>query len=216
VLGLDTNAQLLAALEAASGSRVGEALAYPPHAVCGYRLQRALEAAVRRAGAERVIGRVRGISAAGDRLALVLGDEPARRVEADAVVLATGRFVGGGLAAGEGAVRETLLALPLHDGDGRRIDGIPAHRSARKGYGNEQPLFSAGVRTDRRLRPLGAQGRPHHARLFAAGDLLGGFDPARERTGLGVALLSGIHAGRAAAEALRAPPGPGAGAGGMP
>jgi glycerol-3-phosphate dehydrogenase subunit B len=206
VLGLDTSAQLIAALEGASGSRVGEALAYPPHAVTGYRLQRALDAAVRRAGAERAIGRVRSLSAVEpERLALVLGDAPARRLDADAVVLATGRFVGGGLEAGPDAVREPLLALPLYDGDGRRVDGIPAYRSARKGYGNEQPLFSAGVRTDRRLRPLGTTGRPQHARLFAAGDLLGGFDPARERTGLGVALLSGIFAGRAAAEALRAP-----------
>jgi glycerol-3-phosphate dehydrogenase subunit B len=217
VLGLDTNAQLIAALEAASGSRVGEALAFPPHAVSGYRLQRALDAAVRRAGAERVIGRVRSVVAAErDRLSLAFGDGDGRRLEADAVVLATGRFVGGGLEAGPDAVREPLLALPLYDGDGRRIDGIPAHRSARKGYGNEQPLFSAGVRTDRRLRPLGAQGRPPHARLFAAGDLLGGFDPGRERTGLGVALLSGIHAGRAAAEALRAPLPSDATSGGMP
>jgi glycerol-3-phosphate dehydrogenase subunit B len=113
-------------------------------------------------------------------------------------------------------VHEPLLALPLYDGDGRRVDGIPAWRSARKGYGNEQPLFSAGVRTDRRLRPLASQGRPHHARIFAAGDLLGGFDPSRERTGLGVALLSGIHAGRAAAEALRGPAGAATEPGGMP
>jgi glycerol-3-phosphate dehydrogenase subunit B len=217
VLGLDASAALVAALEAATGARVGEALAFPPHALCGYRLQRALDAALERAGVERVRGRVRSVAGAdGDRLAFVLAGDEGRRIEADAVVLATGRFVGGGLEAGADAVREPLLSLPLYDGDGRRIDGIPAWRSARKGYGNEQPLFSAGVRTDRRLRPLGGHGRPQHPRLFAAGDLLGGFDPSRERTGLGVALLSGIHAGRAAAEALRGPAGASAGAGGMP
>jgi glycerol-3-phosphate dehydrogenase subunit B len=217
VLGLDAHAPLIAALEAASGARVGEALAFPPHAMNGYRLQRALDAALRRAGVERVSARVRSVAGAdGDRLALTLAEGQGRRIEADAVVLATGRFVGGGLEAGAEAVHEPLLALPLYDGDGRRVDGIPAWRSARKGYGNEQPLFSAGVRTDRRLRPLGSHGRPHHARLFAAGDLLGGFDPSRERTGLGVALLSGIHAGRAAGEALRGPAGASAEPGGMP
>jgi glycerol-3-phosphate dehydrogenase subunit B len=217
VLGLATSTSVIAALEAASGSRVGEALAFPPYAVNGYRLQRALDAAVRRAGAERVEGRVRSVVAADrDRLELLRADGEGPRLAADAVVLATGRFVGGGLEAGPDAVREALVSLPLYDGDGRRIDGIPAYRSARKGYGNEQPLFSAGVRTDRRMRPLGAQGRPHHPRLFAAGDLLGGFDPGRERTGLGVALLSGIHAGRAAAESLRWQQSLGAAAGGMP
>jgi glycerol-3-phosphate dehydrogenase subunit B len=213
VLGIDASAALVAALETASGARVGEALGFPPFAPSGLRLLRALDAALARAGVERVRARVRSIATAQpERLELALADGPA--LDADAAVLATGRFVGGGLEAGPDAVREALLGLPLYDGDGRRIDGVPAWRNARKGYGNEQPLYAAGVRTDRRLRPLAGHGRPQHARLFAAGDLLGGFDPSRERTGLGVALLSGLHAGRAAAEALRTPGG--ADLGGMP
>jgi glycerol-3-phosphate dehydrogenase subunit B len=205
VLGIDRSAALVAALEAASGARVAEALAFPPHALAGFRLQRALDAALASAGVRRVAARVQRVAAGhGDALCLALGGQHAA-LDADAVVLATGRFASGGLAAGPETVGEPLLGLPLYDADGRRIDGVPARRSARKGYGNEQPLFSAGVRTDRRLRPLAPNGRPLHARLFAAGDLLGGFDPARERTGLGVALVSGLRVARAAAEALRAP-----------
>lgn len=205
ILGIAGTAALLAALEAASGARVAEALAFPPHALAGFRLQRALDAALASAGVRRVAARVQRVAAGeGDVLRLALDGQRAP-LDADAVVLATGRFASGGLAAGPETVAEPLLGLPLYDADGRRIDGIPARRSARKGYGNEQPLFSAGVRTDRRLRPLAASGRPLQARLFAAGDLLGGFDPARERSGLGVALVSGLRAARAAAEALRSP-----------
>jgi glycerol-3-phosphate dehydrogenase subunit B len=205
VLGIADTAALVDALEASSGARVAEALAFPPHALAGFRLQRALDAALASAAVRRIPGRVRRVAPGeGDALRLTL-DEPRAPLDADAVVLATGRFASGGLAAGRESVAEPLLGLPLYDADGRRIDGIPARRSARKGYGNEQPLFSAGVRTDRRLRPLAANGRPLHARLFAAGDLLGGFDPARERTGLGVALVSGLRAARATAETLRAP-----------
>ena len=205
VLGIGKSASLVAALEAASGARVAEALAFPPFALAGFRLQRALDAALAAAGVRRIATRVLGIAASeapGLRLAL---DDNAS-LDAEAVVLASGRFASGGLADLRDAVGEPLLGLPLYDADGRRIDGSPARRSARKGYGNEQPLFSAGVRTDQRLRPLAANGRPRHARLFAAGDLLGGFDPARERTGLGVALVSGLRAARALVEALRAPP----------
>jgi glycerol-3-phosphate dehydrogenase subunit B len=212
VLGIDASAPLVAALEAASGARVGEALSFPPFAPAGLRLQRALDAALAGGGVERVRARVRSVETTEPELSLVLAD--GSRLAAEAVVLATGRFVGGGLEAGPEAVREALLGLPLYDGDGRRVDGVPAWRNARKGYGNEQPLYAAGVRTDRRLRPLASHGRPQHARLFAAGDLLGGFDPSRERTGLGVALLSGIQAGRAAVESLRRPSG--AELGGMP
>jgi glycerol-3-phosphate dehydrogenase subunit B len=204
VLGIAKSAPLVAALEAASGARVAEALAFPPFALAGFRLQRALDAALAAAGVRRIATRVRRIAASEEGLRLALDDDAS--LDAEAVVLASGRFASGGLADARDVVAEPLLGLPLYDADGRRIDGSPARRSARKGYGNEQPLFSAGVRTDRRLRPLAANGRPRHARLFAAGDLLGGFDPARERTGLGVALVSGLRAARALVEALRAPP----------
>jgi glycerol-3-phosphate dehydrogenase subunit B len=223
VLGISESPALVAALEAASGARVAEALAFPPFALAGFRLQRALDAALASAGVRRTSARVQRL-AAGERdtLRLTLDASEARSeatrglasrepsgdesLDADAVVLATGRFASGGLGSAPELVAEPLLGLPLYDADGRRIDGSPARRIARKGYGNEQPLFSAGVRTDRRLRPLAANGRPQHARLFAAGDLLGGFDPARERTGLGVALVSGLRAARSLAEALRMPP----------
>jgi glycerol-3-phosphate dehydrogenase subunit B len=212
ILGIDESAALVAALESASGGRVAEPLAFPPYALAGFRLQRALDDALAAAGVRRIAARVARIAEEGDTLRLELGGAEAG-LEAEALVLATGRFASGGLGADSENVAEPLLGLPLYDADGRRIDGVPARRSARKGYGNEQPLFSAGVRTDRRLRPLAANGRPRHARLFAAGDLLGGFDPARERTGLGVALVSGLRAARAAAAALEAPP---ARAGDMP
>ncbi|MEN8160558.1 MAG: FAD-binding protein [Myxococcota bacterium] len=205
VLGMTESRAVASAVAEASGARVAEALAFPPHALAGFRLQRALDAALEAAGVRRRHGRVRRVHGADDGpLRLVLEGE-APDVEADAVVLATGRYVSGGLSADPDAVNEPLAGLPLFDADGRRIDGIPARRSARKGYSNEQPLYSAGVRTDRRLRPIAANGRPGHARLFAAGDLLGGFDPARERTGLGVALLTGLGAANAVLETLRTP-----------
>jgi glycerol-3-phosphate dehydrogenase subunit B len=69
----------------------------------------------------------------------------------------------------------------------------------RRDYEGEQPLFAAGVRIDTRLRPLDGSDAPRFANLFAAGDLLGSFDPARDRTGLGVALISGRRAGEEAA-----------------
>ena len=117
----------------------------------------------------------------------------------DALVLATGRFVGGGIVERGGQLVEPLLGLPLHDLSGRRVDGLAARQLVRRDYEGEQPLFGTGVRTDMRLRPLGPDGLPRLANCFAAGDLLGCFDPARDRTGLGVALLSGRRAGIEAA-----------------
>jgi glycerol-3-phosphate dehydrogenase subunit B len=206
VLGIAESRRVARAIAEASGARVAEVLAFPPHAIAGFRLQRTLDAALSAAGVSRMAGRVRRIAETETGALRLALEAEGPGIEADAVVLATGRYVSGGLRADPGAVREPLAGLPLFDADGRRIDGIPARRSARKGYSNEQPLYSAGVRTGRRLRPLASDGRPRHARLFAAGDLLGGFDPARERTGLGVALLSGLRAAQAVTAGLRTPP----------
>jgi glycerol-3-phosphate dehydrogenase subunit B len=54
------------------------------------------------------------------------------------------------------------------------------------------------VRVDRQLRPLSASGAPLHPRLFAAGAVVGGHEPAADGTRLGVAILTGYLAGAAA------------------
>ena len=154
----------------------------------------------------RIAGRVQRIEidAARVRAVQLVADnaplQPDRQGDAatlacDALVLATGRFIGGGIVEREGRLAEPLLGLPLHDLGGRRVDGFAARQLVRRDYEGEQPLFGTGVRTDMRLRPLGPDGLPRFANCFAAGDLLGSFDPARDRTGLGVALLSGRRAG---------------------
>ncbi len=203
VLGIARSEALCAALRDASGGPVAEVLAFPPHALAGFRLERALRAAVAASRVRAIAGRVRRLRAgrggAPHQLELETPAGP-RSLEARALVLATGRFTGGGLSA-HGEVREPLLGLPLHDAEGRRLDGVPAHRAVRKGYASWQPLYSAGVRVDAALRPLGPDGAPAAERVFCAGELIGGFDPARERTGLGVALATGLAAAERALEA---------------
>jgi len=217
VLGIVSTASVLEEIHRAAGCRVAETLGFPPHATAGLRLHRALEDALARAGVRLIRGRARSLAV--ESVESDGPDRPDRRfvlrlepvgvesdcpesvdcpasLEGSSLVLATGRFVGGGLCETGGVVRERLCHLPLFDDEGRRVDGIPAHRSVRKGYANPQPLYRAGVRTDASLHPLAENGEPRSTRLFASGDLLGGWDPARERTGLGVALLSGLRAAR--------------------
>jgi glycerol-3-phosphate dehydrogenase subunit B len=154
----------------------------------------------------RHAGRATGLRVEGGRATGVAfrpeGAEAGSSLPADAVVLATGRFLGGGIEEGPHGLREPLLGLPLFDDRGHRVDGLPARAALRPRLLDAQPLFSAGVRVDARLRPRAApEAAPQGAVLpnvFAAGDLVGGFDPARERTGLGVALVTGHLAARSA------------------
>ena len=162
-----------------------------------------MRAALDRAGVALRTGSAAGVETTDGR-ARTVTLEDGESIEADALVLAAGRFVGGGLAEREGVLREPLLDLPLFDLAGRRVDGLPPRQILRRDYEGEQPLFATGVRVDDQLRPLGADGAPRLSNLFAAGELLGGFDPARDRTGAGVALVSGRRAGIAAAAAAGA------------
>jgi glycerol-3-phosphate dehydrogenase subunit B len=117
-------------------------------------------------------------------------------------VLATGRFVGGGVAR-RGTLRETALKLPVQAAEGPEagvdLSARPAASLTLRARTAPQPLLSAGLRVDAMLRPLDARGRPAAVGLFAAGAVVGGHEHATDGTGLGVAILTGWLAGRAAA-----------------
>jgi glycerol-3-phosphate dehydrogenase subunit B len=117
-------------------------------------------------------------------------------------VLATGRFVGGGIER-RGTLREAALGLAVQAAEGREAGVALAARPAASRTGRAraapQPRLSAGRRVDARLRPLDARDRPAVEGLFAAGAVVGGHEHATDGTGLGVAILTGWLAGRAAA-----------------
>ena len=209
VLGLANLKTNLEALRERLGGPTAETLAAVPDPTPGFRLHRALGAALDRAGVERHRGRATGFETREGRVSAVgfVGDGGAHgRLEADAVVLATGRFLAGGLCERDGLVCEPILGLPLFDARGERIDGRPARAALRRRYLDAHPLFSAGVAIDARLRPVSFPGTAAVlTNLFAAGDRLTGFDPARDRTGLGVALVTGVLAARQVAALASAP-----------
>ncbi|MFW6049790.1 MAG: FAD-binding protein [Myxococcota bacterium] len=199
LLGVATDAG--EAVRRALGRGVGEALGAlaTPQAL---RLDRRLRAALERAGADvryAPVGRVRG-------------DGPAVRVElaegstvsAAAVVLATGKHLGGGLAVSGGDVREPLADLPLRrDGDlgplPSSLDGPDPVEQFGTDWWAGGVGFSLGVGYDAELRALGRRGERAVEGLFVAGALLDGFDPARDGTGLGCCVTTGFVAGGGAA-----------------
>lgn len=160
----------------------------------GWRLQRALEATLAEHGVQFIRASVSGLRADGHRLeaAVTAGSE----IAADHFVMATGRFLGGGLVK-ERVVREPLCDLGVFH-DGRRVDR-EWHESLRHlEYLSPHPAFRTGVLTDDRLRPLDWDGIVAYENLRAAGSLLGGYDYIRGY-GFGVPMVTGWMAGHWAA-----------------
>ncbi len=125
------------------------------------------------------------------------GRSKPQRIEAAAVVLATGRFFGGGLEATPHGVRECLLDLPVDvpycrdDWHMGTFLGAPGH-----------PINRVGVAVDHELRPVDRDGRPGYHNLFAAGALLAHHDWVREKSGAGISIATGHAAAERALAVL--------------
>ena len=196
VLGLDPRARVHERIEGAAGLPVAETLSDGP-SVPGLRLQRAIDARLAAAGIEVVTAAVTGARGLGEVVRA-----GGRDLRARTWVLATGRFVGGGIVR-RGVLVEPALGLPVQAAEGAEagvhLAARPAASLTVRDRRAAQPLLSAGLRVDGALRPLDERCRPVHPRLFAAGAVVGGHDQATDGTGLGVAILTGWLAGRAAA-----------------
>ncbi len=114
------------------------------------------------------------------------------RVQAKAVVLATGRFFGNGLHAERTAIREPLFDLPVHQPPRRE----QWHQKDLL-HGAGHAINRAGLVVDACFRPVDAEGRRINPRLFAAGSILAHQDWIREKCGSGLAIASAYAAVRA-------------------
>ena len=178
------------------GIRCAELLSQAP-SLPGLRLQEALDAALVRSGIRLEEASVSGTRARDGVFVLSTAAGAETEVRPDAVVLATGKFIGGGITR-ERRFTETVLDLPVFAG-GRRVRDEYIGELLSESAVSDHVAFRAGVRTDGTLRPLGTDGAPVHPRLYAAGSVLCGYDPATDKTGLGVAIFTGYLAGEWAA-----------------
>ncbi len=111
-----------------------------------------------------------------------------KHINADAVV-----YAGGGLESGAllldsyGKVSETVFDLPVKAGFGTEL----VHGDY---WGKPQPLFAAGLRVDKDMHPVTAEGAPVYQNLYAAGGLLAGAQRTHEKSGEGIALGSAATA----------------------
>jgi len=188
VLGLAPGTR--ARIAAAAGVEVGEALGVPP-SVPGWRLDRALRSALDRAGVTVVEGRVSGRAVRGDRIesvAVVTGPDLTHRYAAESFVLATGRYLGGGITASPlsdrvevahgQALREAELAEPALGCDvwvnhlGERFTKVEPVTLTDPVRNEPQALLRAGVHVDSRGRPVSRLDRVRYANVVARGSVI--------------------------------------------
>ena len=194
VLGMDQARLVWTELQQAVGRPVFEIPTAVPPSVPGLRLARALQDRLRRAGGRFVLGAMAtGPELSDGKLAGVRIRSSARVMPRLCrwVVLATGGLASGGIEVDTvGTAREQALGLPVHAPGPDQAGFLPS-------YLGEHPMETAGLLVDATLRPVGPDGDPVYPNVYAAGAVIGGARPWREKSGDGISLSTGYLAAEA-------------------
>jgi glycerol-3-phosphate dehydrogenase subunit B len=191
VLGLDQARSVWTELQQAVGRPVFEIPTAVPPSAPGMRLAKALQDRLRRAGGRLVLGaQATGPELRNGKLVGVRIRSAARVTPRMCgwVVLATGGLASGGIEVdASGAVSEPALGLPVHAPGPDETGFLPA-------YWGDHPMETSGLRVDGALSPLGPGGEPVYPNVHAAGAVIGGARPWREKSGDGISLSTGYLA----------------------
>lgn len=204
VLGIEHHDRVCDVLQRHAGVSVGEALGGAP-SLPGWRLDRVLLRALEQGGIPVVTGFVtEHVAKDGEvRMVTVAGIEDAVSVQARSVVLATGKFLGGGITAQTRFVESALRTEISVDHLGREVTDARESLTMTDAVRTEsQPMMRVGVRTNGDGNPVNGAGAVVFRNVFAAGSIRAGTETAS--LGLGNAARDGWEAGlRAARTAAR-------------
>jgi glycerol-3-phosphate dehydrogenase subunit B len=191
VLGVHRTGTIIDDLERWLGVDIFEIPTMLP-AVTGLRLRESFESGLRKLGVQFFHQlKVTAARQRGDGSWLLTIGEGSEKhhIGAKGVVLASGRFLGNGLKADRGGIRETIFSLPVkqppdrsqwHQKDLLNLKGHPINR--------------AGLATDMLFRPVADDNEPIHPNLFAAGSILADQDWVRQKCGSGLAIATAFGA----------------------
>lgn len=195
IIGLERAAITIEQLQSAVGVRIVEALSVLP-SVPGWRLQAALERMLRAHKVDWRAGQVVAEARTHEKLDRVNVQmaNGSTLVRAKAFVLATGKFIGGGITA-EPQLREPALACPIWiDHLGERFETVEPLTLTNAERLEEQPLLEAGVQHDAEGRPVSLTGGLFYENVWTAGAVRAGVS-----NSLGRAAAEGWAAGERAA-----------------
>ncbi|MFW9844045.1 MAG: anaerobic glycerol-3-phosphate dehydrogenase subunit GlpB, partial [Candidatus Thorarchaeota archaeon] len=200
VLGIRNALENKIKLEEMTGTTVFELLGFPP-SIPGQRLQKSLETIFVKSGGKLLHGHEAiSYEIDGSLLKSITAVTPRRKVtiDAKAFLLATGKYIGGGIAGDERGLKETIFGLMPVTGDYHSAENIVPSRSTSTLSISPigQPIQSCGLSVDPQFRPVTEEGIEWAENLFAAGAILAGYNYSVEKSGLGVAATSGYNAAK--------------------
>jgi len=190
ICGIHNSFEILKFLEKKTGMDVFEIPGMPP-SIPGLRLKNAFEKKLSNLNVN-FLSNAKIVFHSMEKDSFILeaiNDNFQTRIKARGVILATGRFPGGGLLAHRNIVLETVFNLPVFQPETRDL-WHQLNFFNPKGH----QINQAGLETDNRFRPLDKTGKPAFENLYAAGSIIAHNDWARFKCGAGVSCVSAYTA----------------------
>lgn len=189
-LGMHDTLKIHSDLEQRIGVPLFEIPTIPP-SIPGLRIKELFEVRLPELGARLLYQKkVLSVRQSNKSFILEIGDSTSEHtVRAKGIILATGRFIGGGLFAGRERIRESIFDLPVYQ-PGERIEWHCHDFLDPRGH----LINKTGLEIDDQFRPLDASGNPAFDTLFAAGSILAHQDWMRMKCGSGLAIASAYGA----------------------
>jgi len=190
ILGMTDTSAVLRHMEELIGRKVFEIPTLPP-SIAGTRLRAAFDRGLPGLGVRTCTQKlVTGADVSEKGFHFTAGNgSTSIELSARSAILASGRFFGKGLKADRHRIHEAVFDLPVTQPESRDRWHRPAFFDPQ---GHE--VNQAGLETDACLRPLGADGKPFHPRLHAAGAILAHQDWMRMKCGAGLAIATAYKA----------------------
>jgi glycerol-3-phosphate dehydrogenase subunit B len=191
ILGLYRTHEVFSHLEELIGVPLFEIPTIPP-SVPGLRLKEAFERGLRLKGVHYFsLKRALHVRqpAGGHFETHIGGNDVEHIIHSRGIVLASGRFIGGGLHADRKRIRETIFDLPVYQPD-RRAKWHRRNFLDPRGH----LINQSGLEIDDKFRPLNHSRQPAFESLFAAGSILAHNDWKRMKCGAGLAIATAFGA----------------------
>nr|WP_291462398.1 glycerol-3-phosphate dehydrogenase subunit GlpB [Desulfobacula sp.] len=190
VCGIHNSLEIVNEIESRTGMDVFEIPGMPP-SIPGLRLKNAFEKKLSTSHVT-VLNNAKVVFHAMDEDCFILqavNDNFETKIRTQCVILASGRFPGGGLFARRNIILETIFNLPVFQPKTRDL-WHQLNFFDPKGH----MINQAGLETDDRFRPLDKTGKPAFENLYAAGSILAHNDWTRLKSGAGVSCVSAYTA----------------------
>ncbi len=190
IFGIHNSVEIYRDLQEMIGVTIFEIPTIPP-SITGLRIKETFESQLPQKGV-RLLLQKKVLKVHRNKGGFVLdigGSDTEYTVKAKGIILASGRFLGGGLHADRKQIRESIFNLPVFQ-VGERKNWHSQNFLDPKGH----LINMAGLEIDNMFHPLDSLGKPVFKTLFAAGSILAHQDWLRMKCGSGLAIASAFAA----------------------